>query len=105
MKGNLDLEFRKHLCEHDSVFLKVIEKHPPLELSSARPPFEALARIVTGQQLSVQAAATVFQRLELAIKIVSARSDFRPLRVSLNSGAVHAPFFSRSFHAFLAADL
>ena len=67
MNGNLDLEFRKHLCEHDSVFLKVIEKHPPLELSSARPPFEALARIVAGQQLSVKAAATVFQRLELAL--------------------------------------
>ena len=50
MNGNLDLEFRKHLCEHDSVFLKVIEKHPPLELSSSRPPFEALARIVAGQQ-------------------------------------------------------
>ena len=67
MNGNLDLEFRKHLCEHDSAFLKVIERHPPLELSSARPPFEALARIVAGQQLSVKAAATVFQRLELAL--------------------------------------
>lgn len=67
MNGNLDLEFRKHLCEHDSVFLKVIEKHPPLELPSARPPFEALARIVAGQQLSVKAAATLFQRLELAL--------------------------------------
>ena len=67
MNGNLDLEFRKHLCEHDSVFLKVIEKHPPLELSSSRPPFESLARIVAGQQLSVKAAATMFQRLELAL--------------------------------------
>ena len=67
MNGNLDLEFRKHLCEHDSAFLKVIERHPPLELSSARPPFEALVRIVAGQQLSVKAASTVFQRLELAL--------------------------------------
>lgn len=67
MKEKLDLEFRKHLCEHDSAFLKVIERHPPLEPPSTRPPFEALARIVAGQQLSVKAAATVFQRLESAL--------------------------------------
>lgn len=64
MKGNLDLEFRKHLCEHDSAFLKVIQDHPLLELPTARPPFEALVRIVAGQQLSVKAASTVFKRLE-----------------------------------------
>lgn len=67
MNGNLDLEFRKHLCEHDLAFFQVIEGHPPIELPSARPPFEVLARIVAGQQLSVKAAATVFQRLELAL--------------------------------------
>ena len=67
MKGNLDLEFRKHLCEHDSAFMEVIDNHPPLEIPKSRPPFGALVRIVAGQQLSVRAAATVFRRLELAL--------------------------------------
>ena len=67
MNGSLDLEFRKHLCEHDTTLLEVIEGHPPLELPSTRPPFEALVRIVAGQQLSVKAAATVFQRLASAL--------------------------------------
>ena len=63
----------------------MIEKHPPLELSSSRPPFEALARIVAGQQLSVKAAATVFQRLELALngKVTAnavAEASIEPLR-------------------------
>ena len=45
----------------------VIARHPALHLPSPRPPFEALVRIVAGQQLSVKAAATVVSRVEASL--------------------------------------
>ena len=45
----------------------VIARHPSLHLPSPRPSFEALVRIVGGQQLSVKAAATVVSRVEAAL--------------------------------------
>jgi DNA-3-methyladenine glycosylase II len=64
MNERMDKEFRAHLASNDSDFLEVIALHPVLELPSPRPPFEALVRIVAGQQLSVKAAATVFGRVK-----------------------------------------
>ena len=45
----------------------VIARHPALHLPSPRPPFEALVRIVAGQQLSVKAAATVVSRVKASL--------------------------------------
>lgn len=64
MNERLDREFRAHLRAHDTHFLEVIHRHPVLALPEPRPPFEALVRIVAGQQLSVKAAATVFERVK-----------------------------------------
>ena len=63
MMKRQDLEFRAHLEKVDREFLAVVQNHPPLSLPMPRPPFEALIRIVTGQQLSVKAAESVFQKL------------------------------------------
>ena len=67
MNEDLDLQFRNHLCEHDATFFEVIERHPRLACPTVQPPFESLVRIVSGQQLSVQAAAKVYQRVEWAL--------------------------------------
>ena len=63
MMKRQDLEFRAHLEKVDREFLAVAQTHPPLSLPIPRPPFEALIRIVTGQQLSVKAAESVFQKM------------------------------------------
>ena len=64
MNEGIDHEFRDHLRLYDNTFLEVIRHHPVLTPPEPRPPFEALVRIVAGQQLSVRAAATVFDRLK-----------------------------------------
>lgn len=63
MIERLDSAFRTHLQLQDPQFFRLVQKHPVLTSSPTRPPFEALVRIVTGQQLSVAAAETVFQRV------------------------------------------
>lgn len=63
MMKRQDLEFRAHLEKVDREFWRVVQNHPPLSLPIPRPPFEALVRIVAGQQLSVKAADSVFQKL------------------------------------------
>ena len=60
----MDEEFRALVQKEDPEMHAVIARHPALHLPSPRPPFEALVRIVAGQQLSVKAAATVVSRVE-----------------------------------------
>ena len=92
MNERLDHEFRAHLELHDKRFFLVIRQHPVMNIPEARPPFEALVRIVAGQQLSVQAAATVFGRLkerlngEVTVEMIKAVSP-DTLRLAGLSGA------------------
>ena len=67
MMERMDEEFRALVQKEDLQMHAVIERHPTLHLPSPRPPFEALVRIVGGQQLSVKAAATVASRVEAAL--------------------------------------
>ena len=67
MMERMDQEFRALVQKHDPAMHDVIERHPLLIVPSSRPPFEALVRIVAGQQLSVKAAATVMSRVELVL--------------------------------------
>jgi DNA-3-methyladenine glycosylase II len=64
MNERMDKEFRAHMQEQDRDFFNMLQRHPVLSLPAARPPFEALVRIVAGQQLSVKAADTVFKRVQ-----------------------------------------
>ena len=92
MNERMDSAFRAHLLKEDLHFFDVVQNHPILELPSPRAPFEALVRIVAGQQLSVKAAATVFNRVQQALDgeiSVSAINNTTPkeLRAAGLSGA------------------
>ena len=76
MMERMDEEFRALVQKEDPQMHAVIARHPVLPLPSPRPPFEALVRIVAGQQLSVKAAATVMSRVETALD-----GDVSPQRV------------------------
>ena len=67
MMERMDEEFRAHVQKVDPQMHQIVHRHPPLTLPPSRPPFEALVRIVAGQQLSVKAAATVVSRIEDAL--------------------------------------
>ena len=57
-----------HLSEEDEILKKVIKQIKPKEPDRREPNFEALVRIISGQQLSSAAASTIFSRLKLLFK-------------------------------------
>ncbi len=54
-----------HLMKRDPILEKVIAKHGDCVPHRRRASFEALVRIVIGQQLSSKAAGTIFQRVKV----------------------------------------
>lgn len=54
-----------HLMRRDRIMKKLIPKFPNISLVSRGNPFMTLARSIVGQQISVKAAASVWQRLLL----------------------------------------
>jgi len=58
----------KHLRKEDPAFLPVLEKAGTLELPLPRENFESLVDSIVSQQLSVKAAATIFQRVCLVLE-------------------------------------
>jgi len=56
--------FVAHLMRADSTLLQVVKRQGPLNWPGPRPPFEALLRAIVGQQVSTQAAATIYKRFE-----------------------------------------
>ena len=63
----MDEEFRALVQKVDPQMHDVVYRHPSLTLPPLDHLFEALVRIVAGQQLSVKAAATVVSRIEDAL--------------------------------------
>ncbi len=55
----------QELAERDPLLGSLIERLGPLDLPQPREPFIALARSIVGQQLSMQAASTIWSRLDL----------------------------------------
>ena len=53
------------LMRRDRILKKLIPKHPDIWLTSRGNPFITLARSIVGQQISVKAAESVWQRLLL----------------------------------------
>ena len=51
------------LAERDSVLAKLIAEYPGLHLTRRSDPFTTLARAIVGQQISVKAAQTIWERL------------------------------------------
>ncbi len=54
-----------HLMKRDRIMKKLIPKHPDIWLTTRGNPFITLARSIVGQQISVKAAESVWQRFLL----------------------------------------
>jgi DNA-3-methyladenine glycosylase II len=80
-----DNEEWRELAERDPVLDRLIERLGPLELPKPREPFIALARSIVGQQLSVQAAGTIWLRVNLGGPVTPERllsTDEQELRAA-----------------------
>ena len=60
-----------YLSEVDGVMAGIIEQYIGEAMQKRGDPFQTLARSIVGQQISVKAADSVWQRLELALSAVS----------------------------------
>jgi DNA-3-methyladenine glycosylase II len=69
-------EAKRELMRCDRVLRRIIPKHPDACLASRGNPFVTLARSITGQQISVKAADTIWTRLSAAVP------DFTPAKVA-----------------------
>ena len=58
---------KRELARQDPVMAAIIRQHPGMSLACRGEPFYTLARAIIGQQISVQAAATVWGRFEAVI--------------------------------------
>ena len=57
-------DFLLHLSSRDPILHKVVMQNGPILLPDTDTPFRHLVRIITGQQLSVRTAATIYGRVE-----------------------------------------
>jgi DNA-3-methyladenine glycosylase II len=60
-------EATKHLAKHDRVLRKLIRKYPEAEFRLRGDAFQALARAIVGQQISVKAAQSIWARFETCV--------------------------------------
>src|SRR6059036_2915158 len=63
---------KAHLAKKDRVLRKLIKAHPDAELNTRGDPFQTLARSIVGQQISVKAAQSVWNRFAEAARVVDA---------------------------------
>ena len=74
-------EFLAHLDAVDPKMAELVRVQGPLDWPEPRPHFEALVRAIVGQQVSTQAAATIFNRIadlvecEFTPQLLNAFSD------------------------------
>ena len=73
------------LAERDAVLRKVIERFPGLTLAPRVDPFVALARSIVGQQISVKAAQSIWNRLAERLGTVSPEPLLRARQPALRA--------------------
>ena len=61
----------RELAARDPVLANLIARHRPFEVGSRGDAFQTLARAIVGQQISVQAAQSVWARLVAAVETVT----------------------------------
>jgi DNA-3-methyladenine glycosylase II len=64
MKPHYWDEARTHLAQHDKVLRRIIRMHTDANLRTRGDAFRTLARSIVGQQISVKAAQTIWDRFE-----------------------------------------
>ena len=65
------------LCDCDGVIARLIAAHPDIHITRRGDAFTTLARAIVGQQISVKAAQTIWNRL-----VVAARGNGEPIALS-----------------------
>lgn len=63
-------EATQHLARNDPVLRRLIRKHPEAEFRLRGDAFQALARAIVGQQISVKAAQSIWARFETCVGAV-----------------------------------
>ena len=62
---------KRSLARRDPVLAKIIRAHPRVHLVPRGAPFHTLARAIVGQQISVKAAQSVWNRFSAHVSVVS----------------------------------
>jgi DNA-3-methyladenine glycosylase II len=89
-------EATAHLAKRDRVLRSIIREYPGANLRTRGDAFQTLARSIVGQQISVKAAQSVWERFEaLAVKVTPATV------VALEHDAMRAAGLSRMKAAYL----
>jgi len=93
------LDFLSHLSSADPILHKVATSNGEILLRDTDTPFRHLVRIITGQQLSVKAATTIYGRLEHFVG-----QGYEPEHIlELNDDVLRSIGFSRSKTIYIKA--
>lgn len=79
---------KAELCACDPVMKKIISENPEGFLTTRGSPFETLLRSVVGQQISVKAAANIWERFEKTCKVIDPGVISRKHRRSLRAAGL-----------------
>ena len=63
MRPDFWLKAKRHLARNDPVLAKIIRAHPRVSIERRGEPFYTLARSIVGQQISVKAAQSIWNRV------------------------------------------
>ena len=63
-----------YLSDNDEIMKNIIEKHKDDYIKSRGEPFNALCRTIIGQQISVKAAASIWNKFELGAKKINPKT-------------------------------
>ncbi len=89
-------EAKRHLAKRDPVLRKLMKNYPDADLGTRGDAFQTLARSIAGQQISVKAAQSIWNRFALCAGKVNARNV-----VALTPEAIRACGFSGSKVAYV----
>jgi DNA-3-methyladenine glycosylase II len=96
---------KRVLAKRDPVLRRIIRAHPDVHLARRSDPFTALARAIVGQQISVKAADSIWNRLVAQAESARARNGFPRLHatrvLALDDAAMRAIGLSRAKAAYL----
>jgi DNA-3-methyladenine glycosylase II len=89
-------EAKKHLAKRDPVLRKLMKNYPDADLGTRGDAFQTLARSITGQQISVKAAQSIWNRFAECAGTVNAKNV-----TALAPEAIRACGFSGSKVAYV----
>jgi DNA-3-methyladenine glycosylase II len=94
----------RDLARRDAVFKRLVKAHPGITLRSRGNAFQTLARAIVGQQISLKAADSVWQRFLATVQVMEPATvlSVRPLRLRAaglsNSKVEYVRDLARHFH-------